>query len=170
MIVGHLPAGYVASALLAARLATDEAARQRFIWAGMLGAIAPDFDMLYFHLADHRQHHHHTYWSHFPLVWGSALLVLAMWLCVARRNTIALLAFAFALNGFMHLLLDSIVGDIWWFAPFVDQSFALFTVPALYQPWWLNFVLHWSFALELAVVVWAVYFWKAHHASSPRQS
>jgi len=58
------------------------------------------------------------------------------------------------------MVLDSIVGDIWWFAPFVDQRFSLFTVPALYKPWWLNFILHWSFALELAVVGSAVYLWR----------
>ena len=45
---------------------------------------------------------------------------------------------------------DSVVGDIWWFAPFIDRSFALYT------PWWLNFVLHWSFALELAICAIAV--------------
>jgi len=56
-----------------------------------------------------------------------------------------------------HLLLDTIVGDIWWFAPFIDKPFAFFTVPALYKPWWLNFLLHWSFALELAVFALAFY-------------
>jgi inner membrane protein len=58
------------------------------------------------------------------------------------------------------MLLDSIVGDIWWFAPFVDKSFALFTVPALYHPWWLNFVLHWTFLLELLILLWAVNIWQ----------
>jgi inner membrane protein len=60
----------------------------------------------------------------------------------------------------VHLCLDSIVGDIWWLAPFVDRPFSLFTVPALYQPWWLNFLLHWSFGLELGLVVWAVFVWQ----------
>jgi len=63
--------------------------------------------------------------------------------------------------GVLHMLLDSIVGDIWWFAPFVDQAYALFNVPARYQPWWLNFLLHWSFALELALWVWAFVLYRA---------
>lgn len=50
-----------------------------------------------------------------------------------------------------HLLLDTIVGDIWWLYPYVDTPFALFVVPSLYRPWWLNFVLHWSFMVEVAV-------------------
>lgn len=52
--------------------------------------------------------------------------------------------------------LDSIVGDVWWFAPLLDRPFALFTVPALYQPWWLNFILHWSFGLEISLWIWAL--------------
>jgi inner membrane protein len=62
----------------------------------------------------------------------------------------------FSAGGLLHMVLDSVVGDIWWFAPFIDRPFALFTVPALYTPWWLNFLLHWSFALELAICVGAV--------------
>lgn len=55
----------------------------------------------------------------------------------------------------LHLLLDTFVGDIWWGAPFYDQPLALFSVPARFSPWWLNFVLHWSFAVELAICGWA---------------
>ncbi len=65
----------------------------------------------------------------------------------------------------MHMLLDSIVGDIWWFAPFVDQPYALFTVEAVYKPWWLNFILHWSFAIEIGILLWALYLWRANKLS-----
>jgi hypothetical protein len=58
------------------------------------------------------------------------------------------------------MVLDSIVGDIWWFAPFIDKPYALFTVPAIYTPWWLNFILHWSFMLELVFVFCAVALWR----------
>ena len=37
--------------------------------------------------------------------------------------------------------------------PVAAIAFSLFTVSARYQPWWLNFILHWSFLLELAL--WA---------------
>ena len=160
MIIGHLPAGYVLSKLLFPYFKPRGAALRPYLWAGVLGAIAPDLDMAYFHLVDHRQHHHHTYFTHFPIVWISLLLISVIWLNTAKIKSRAILATIFSLNGFIHMLLDSIVGDIWWFAPFVDKPFAFFTVPALYQPWWLNFVLHWSFAVELAVVVWAVFLWR----------
>ena len=157
MIVGHLPAGYVISKLLFSRFESRGVAWKPFVWAGVVGALAPDLDILYFHLVDHRQHHHHTYWPHFPAVWIGLLLISAAWFNSARSGRFAALATIFSLNGLAHMFLDSIVGDIWWFAPFVDKSFAFFTVPAAYKPWWLNFLLHWSFALEIAVVIWAVY-------------
>jgi len=65
------------------------------------------------------------------------------------------LALIFCLGGFGHLLLDSVVGDIYWLAPFSGKPYSMFTVPALYHPWWLNFILHWSFAFELALLAWA---------------
>jgi hypothetical protein len=60
------------------------------------------------------------------------------------------------LGEVLHVILDSLVGDIWWLAPFVDRSYALFTVPAVRSPWWMNFLLHWSFAVELAICFWAL--------------
>ena len=161
MIIGHLPAGYIASTLLSQRFAITGVKRTAIIWAGLLGAIAPDFDMLYFHFVDQRQHHHHTYWTHYPVVWAAALLASLAWLVLAKRSLRAVIAVIVSLNGFIHLLLDTIVGDIWWLAPIVDRPYALFKVAALYQPWWLNFVLHWAFALELVLLAWAVYLWRA---------
>jgi inner membrane protein len=161
MIIGHLPAGYVCSKLLFGRFERYGCPPRAFITAGMLGAVAPDFDMLYFHLVDHRQHHHHTYWTHFPVVWITLLCASALWLWFGSRwRGVAPLALIFSLNGLLHLLLDSIVGDIWWLAPWVDRAYALFTVPARVSPWWLNFLLHWTFALEIGVVLWALMLFK----------
>lgn len=157
MIIGHLPAGYILSRSLSNIASACGVSARLFIIAGVLGAMAPDLDMLYFHLIDQRQHHHHSYWSHFPLVWGAILLFSLLFLSVAKDKRRPLLVSIFALNGFVHLLLDSLVGDVWWLAPFVNQPFALFTVPTHYSPWWLNFVLHWSFLVELALVVTAGY-------------
>ncbi|MGR9013498.1 MAG: metal-dependent hydrolase [Gammaproteobacteria bacterium] len=154
MIIGHLPAGYVVAKLLFPYFESRDAKFKTFLWTGVLGAIAPDLDMVYFYLIDHRQHHHHTYFTHFPILWASLLLLSSIWFSVARIKSRAALATIFSLNGFIHMLLDTIVGDIWWFAPFIDKPFAFFIVPALYQPWWLNFVLHWSFALELVIALW----------------
>ncbi len=155
MIIGHLPAGYISSKLLGGRFERYGCSPRAFIAAGMIGAIAPDFDMLYLYLVDHGQRHHHTYWTHYPVFWVGILSLSALWLSQGHRKSVAALAVIFSLNGFLHLVLDSIVGDIWWFGPWVDRAYALFTVPARYSPWWLNFILHWSFSLEIALVLWA---------------
>ncbi|MGZ4995104.1 MAG: metal-dependent hydrolase [Methylobacter sp.] len=157
MIIGHLPAGYIISKLLFPYFKSRGTSLRPFLWSGVLGAIAPDLDMVYFHLIDHRQHHHHTYFTHFPVVWASLLVISIICFSTARFKSRAILVLIFSLNGFIHMLLDTIVGDIWWFAPFIDKPYAFFTVPTLYKPWWLNFILHWSFAVELAIVLWAFY-------------
>jgi inner membrane protein len=160
MIIGHLPAGYVISRGLYPRFESFKVSPKAFLWSGMVGAVAPDIDMFYFHLVDHRQHHHHAYATHYPIVWLALLGCAWLWLRLAKQKNLAALALIFALNGFAHMFLDTIVGDIWWLAPFVDRPFALFTVPALYKPWWLNFFFHWSFGLELAVIGGALYLWR----------
>jgi hypothetical protein len=160
VFIAHLPAGYIASSLLFARLARHARGavrRSRYLWAGMLGAVAPDIDLLYFYLVDHRRHPHHAYWTHYPLPWACLVLASAAWLACGRTEA-AVLALVFALNGMLHLALDTVVGDIEWLAPLSHKSYALFSVPALYQPWWLNFFLHWSFALELCIVAAAFVF------------
>jgi len=165
MIIGHLPAGYITSKLLYRRVEPRGVVSGLFVWMGLFGSVAPDLDMVYFHLIDHRQHHHHTYWTHFPILWVGLLLISATWFYTGRRGGAAVLLLVFSLNGFGHMLLDSIVGDILWFAPFGDSTFALFTVPAFYKPWWLNFLIHWSFVLEIAVVVWATVVWRRCQSS-----
>ncbi len=156
MFIAHLPSGYLlATALvkLGRRLPAPETAV--VLWA-MLGALAPDFDMGYFYLVDNRQPHHHRYPTHWPLCWLALCLVCWAWRRAAANSASAALAWVFSLGGSLHLLLDSLVGDIWWFAPLIDRPYALFNVPAGLKPWWLNFLLHWSFAVELAITAWAL--------------
>ena len=160
MFFAHLPAGYISSKLLLPRFAIHGAAANRFLLCGMVGAIAPDLDMIYFYLFDHRQHQHHSYWPHFPVIWVSLLIASSIWFYTGREKQRASLAIIFALNGLIHMCLDTIVGGIWWLAPFVDESYRFFNPPALHKPWWLNFMFHWSFALELAIILWAFYLWR----------
>jgi inner membrane protein len=160
MIIGHAPAGYITAKLLRQNFIRRGVSSRKFLMVGIFGALAPDLDMFYFHLIDHRQHHHHSYFSHFPILWFCLLVISLLWMRYNLSSKAASLAFIFCLSGFIHLILDSIVGDIWWLAPFVDRPFVMFTVPALYQPWWLNFIFHWSFALELALWVVALFIYR----------
>lgn len=170
MIIAHAPAGYVSAKLLFRRFEAQGTAYKAFLFAAMFGAIAPDLDILYFYLLDQRQHHHHTLWPHFPIVWASLLLASLIWFGAARTRKHAALAIIFTLNGLLHMVLDTIVSNIWWLAPFVDKPYVFFTVPPRYNPWWLNFVFHWSFAFELAIVAWAVHLWRRGPATAPQGS
>ncbi|WP_305890928.1 metal-dependent hydrolase [Methylomonas rosea] len=160
MIVAHLPAGYIVSTLMFHRFEKYGVPRLIFLRAGLLGRIAPDLDMIYFYGFDHRAHPHHSYFSHFPSVWLLLLTLAILGFQHCRHKKLPLLALIFTCNGMLHMLLDYISTNIYWLAPFVNRPFALITVPSVYQDWWLNFLLHRSFALEILIVLWAAYLWR----------
>jgi len=156
MFIAHAPAGYLSARLLLAPLQVPDCCRRGFLWSGVSGAVAPDFDLFYFHLVDHRAHTHHTYVTHYPALWLTLLAAALLW----RRSAPspgAAMAVVFSLNGLLHMVLDSVVGGIRWLAPVSDHFFAVARVPARFHPWWLNFVLHWSFVLEVAILGWALH-------------
>jgi inner membrane protein len=165
MIIGHAPAGYIISRLLLPCFKVKRLSAKTFLWVGVIGALAPDIDMLYFHLIDQRQHHHHTYVTHFPILWLTLLICSVIWFSIAKNKGNAALATLFSINGLIHMVFDTIVGDIWWFAPFIDKPFVFFTVPALYTPWWLNFLLHGSFGIEVTITIFAFYLWRKRPSS-----
>lgn len=156
MFIAHAPSGYLLAVTLIERVRNGRDYSSALMLAAVFGALAPDLDMIYFYLVDQRQTHHHKYFSHWPIVWLALGTASALWACRSAGSIRALSAAAFALGGLVHLVLDSLVGDIWWLAPVIDKPYALFTVAAVFKPWWLNFVLHWSFAAELAICFWAL--------------
>jgi inner membrane protein len=163
MFIAHLPAGYLTARQVARRLGVS--ATPDLILAGMAGGIFPDIDLLYAILIDHWSVHHHRYWTHLPLVWLaiSAAAVLLFRTSDAARQPLTV----FLLAVWGHLLLDSIAGDIWWLWPWLDSPFSLVVIPAIHSPWWLNFLLHWTFALELGFALVAVWLaWKPRHVRS----
>lgn len=135
----------------------------------MVGAIVPDLDLLYFYLVDARQTHHHHYFSHWPALWLALALLSGLCLRFHRSSHWAQISLAFAHGGVLHMLLDSLVGDIWWLAPLHDQPYALFSVPARYQPWWLSFMLHWSFLVELLICLIALRLYRQRHLPNLKQ-
>lgn len=152
MLTAHLPSGYVLA----------HGVRCNTPWllpAALIGAVLPDLDMIWFHLVDQRSIHHHRYWVHIPLFWALVAIVILPGLAVWARRYLAV-GLVFFAAIFLHLLLDSIGGGIMWAAPFNDRLYALVTVPATQAHWVLSFVLHWTFLLEIAVLVIAVLLWR----------
>jgi len=160
MIIGHLPAGYILSSYIVKPLLKGTPAGifpGRLLLIGSLSSIVPDLDMAYFYFIDQGKHLHHNYWTHLPVFWtGLAVLVLTI---VIARGHCALLPYGLTiLIGILsHLLLDTITGGIRWFYPYSNRYFFLFQVPPIHKWWVLNFVLHWTFIIELvltAVACW----------------
>ncbi len=163
MFFGHLPAGYVANDLLQRTCwrKLDRSEKRLTTWVMLIGSLAPDFDLIYFYLFDGRGHNHHVYWPHVPIVWLGIGAVLAMtgWILKSRRLLLADLALMITI--FLHLLLDTIAGGIAWAAPWSDRLIVWFHVPAVHLPWYWSFFLHWTFLLEIAVILWAAaVFWR----------
>ncbi|MDP2028344.1 MAG: peptidoglycan DD-metalloendopeptidase family protein [Thiobacillus sp.] len=153
MFFAHLPAGYLVSRALLHRCPVVNP--KWVLAAGMIGGAWPDIDLLYLYLLDATPQHHHTYWTHLPIAW----LGISLWAWIASRErspAFRLPLAAFLLGWASHLLLDSVTGDIWWLYPLVDQPYSLAHVEAIYQPWWINFLLHWSMAIELAIIAVAL--------------
>lgn len=124
--------------------------------AAVLGGILPDFDMIWFYLIDDRAFHHHRYWVHIPAFWAMvAAVTLPLVTLFCRRFLMA--AFAFFAALLVHVCLDTIGGDIMWHWPWSDNFTSLVSVPARYDNWVLNFVLHPVFLLEL--MIWAAALW-----------
>jgi inner membrane protein len=159
MFIGHLPAGFLVSRAVAARLPGQA---RGIMAAGVLASVLPDVDLAWFYLVDGRQTHHHDFLTHRPLVWlalGVPALVLAF--AFGRKAAAVLLAVALA-NVLGHLALDSIAGKIAWGWPFSDAATTLVAVPAKGGWWVWNFVTHWTFAAELALVTAALWVWRRH--------
>jgi inner membrane protein len=137
-----------------------ETARRRLLAAGLVASVAPDLDLLYFYLLSDRQRVHHEFLPHLPLAWVPVLAAGAVVLGVARAGRTAWLGAAIVTLILLgHLALDTTAGGIQWLWPFSRAEFVIAHVEARYQPWFLNFVLHWTFALELllaALAAWRI--------------
>jgi inner membrane protein len=130
---------------------------------GLAACVLPDLDLFYFYFVDERRHVHHSYLPHLPLACVAALGVAAIVLAVLRARRAAWLVLAaLGINVLLHLVLDTVAGGIRWLWPFSDVELALATVRPRYHPWVLNFVLHWTFALELALMAAAL--WRSRSA------
>jgi inner membrane protein len=152
MLIAHFPSGYLLGAL------TQKLAKSRskaVMTAALIGSVAPDLDMLYFHLVDGRRTNHHDYFTHWPLFWLAVTLVLIAIAQTTRRVRLPLAA-AFSAGTLLHMMMDSVAAPIHWLMPFGDLTIELVTIPARYSNWIWSFVLHWTFLIEIAVCLGAL--------------
>jgi len=145
MFIAHIPIG-----LALGRLITKRSLTFPVIAVAIFGAIFPDLDLIRFYLFDNHQRHHHDYWTHIPGVW---VLMMLGWLCLTKflKRPFGRLALVFFTAILSHLLLDTMAGAIEWLWPFSDRGFHIVTVPATHAKWYLSFLTHWTFALEILI-------------------
>ncbi len=158
MFIAHLPLGYITAKFVISHFKMQQNLQKKLLFIALLASVLPDFDLFYFYLIDSSKHHH-LYFPHIPIFWLVSFVIIALWLYI-RKSTYMIFLTIFAINISLHLILDSLVGDIWWLYPWIDKPYALFTISAIYQPWWLNFILHWTFAVELLILAIAVFIFR----------
>ena len=151
MLTAHLPSGY-----LIGRLAEKRWSGDHVLTAALVGAVLPDLDMFYFHFVDLGRTHHHMFVSHWPLAWlavGAPVIALLHYMHAIAQRNIAIALFGAVM---LHLCLDSIAAPIFWLMPIMEGRVKLVSVPANYSHWIISYLLHWTFALELAIWLAAI--------------
>lgn len=157
MFIAHLPAGYLLARRIAPRLAAAPTDARRLMAVGLVASVFPDIDLVYFYLIDGRQTLHHEYWTHIPAFWPAAILAAAALFRLARIDIPWREFSVFLAVVLLHLALDTPVGGILWGWPVSAHPFMPIEVPARFDWWVWNFILHWTFLAELAVLGWAAY-------------
>ena len=158
MLIAHAPTGMLMAAVLI-KLKPKAVSWQRWYLMGAVMGMLPDLDMLWFYFVDHRQYHHHVYVPHWPIVWLSISVLTLVWYGI-KQSKVAAGAVLLGLTGISHMVLDSVVGDIGWLKPWHDGLYAIFEVSNRYSPWQLNFIIHWSFAMELLLLALSIWQWQ----------
>ncbi|KPJ94952.1 MAG: hypothetical protein AMJ53_04040 [Gammaproteobacteria bacterium SG8_11] len=160
MFIAHLPAGYLITRYYLRntrpRLAYASSMKY-YVMFGLSCSVLPDFDLIYFYLIDHRQHTHHTYWTHIPLFWVLLTTLLYFSVKAVFKKDIGTACVILLINTELHMLLDSVAGGIYWLYPFAEVKYSLFEVTAQFDWWVWNFIIHWTFVFELILVVAAAY-------------
>lgn len=150
MFLAHLPAGYLLTKQIQRRMH-----EMKYLWIGVVASVLPDIDLLYFYFIDHRQTLHHEYWTHLPIFWLTLWVAITIGNRYFKNRIVSIVLLIFFSNVFLHLILDTFVGGISWLYPWSSKSFFLVTVPAAHTFWAFSFLTHWSFLVELAIIVWA---------------
>ena len=150
MFIAHIPVG-----LAIGRLVSQRPLKISVTLAAITGAIFPDLDLIRFYFFDNHQRHHHDYWTHIPAVWVCLMMGWGVVMKLSKKSfgTLPLVFFIAVLS---HLILDTMAGAIEWFWPFSDKGFHFVTVPASHSKWYLSFLTHWTFTVEVFVSLLAL--------------
>jgi hypothetical protein len=163
MLIAHAPAGYLITRILSRTVFKNTVSPertdrfyQRLMFAGILGGILPDFDLIYFTFFDNLKTDHHAYLTHMPVFW---LSIWCMWMLGGKifhdRRTYAL-ATTLCAGALSHLALDTLTGVVYWLYPFSTEGVNIFKVANIHIWWVQNYLYHWTFLIEIAITLAAM--------------
>ena len=167
MFIAHLPAGYLLTQALLGHRPEEKGGREkvceertrrtrRLLAVGLFFSVAPDLDLFWFYLGSDRLAPHHQYVTHWPLFWLALAAGAGVLTLVLKKPAWRAYLFVALANVMLHLVLDSVAAEIYWLAPFSSWHLNLAAVPAVHSWWVWNFVLHWTFALEICLCLAAL--------------
>ena len=164
MLIAHMPAGYIV-----AKAAKQE--KKSVVLSSLIFSIWPDLGLIYFYFFDNTSTFHRHHFPHLPIVMAIAFIAtlpLYFWKPFKKFQIYYLLFF---INWLIHLVLDTFTERIFWLYPFSNEGFRLIEIPAVFHHWIISFVLHWTFAVELAIVAIAlILFVRTRKQKRARQS
>ena len=129
---------------------------------GLLGSVAPDFNPFFFWLFDIEQDNHLNF-SHYPSFWLLLLIASAFWFVIDRRSQNPVSVFMLSISGFIHMMLDTVSGRIYWLAPFSYRPFSIGELVENANPWLVNRFPGWIYGVELLILIWAVSLFSMSH-------
>jgi len=154
MLIAHIPAGYIVAK-------TFKQEKKSLIVSSLIFSVWPDLGLIYFYFFDNATSHRH-YFPHLPIVMIMIFILTVPLYHMKFFEKMKMYYVLFFVNWLMHLILDTFTERIFWLYPFSDEGFMLIEIPAVYNHWIISFILHWSFAVELAIVAFAlILFFKA---------
>ena len=149
MLIAHIPAGYITAKALGQE-------KKSVIASSMFFSVWPDLGLIYFYFFDSRNTFHRHHFPHLPIVMAITFLITLPLYRAKFFEKARIYYVLFFLNWLIHFVLDTFTEHIFWLYPFSNAGFRLIEIPANFNHWIISFVLHWSFAVEAAIVTVAV--------------
>ena len=75
---------------------------------------------------------------------------------ILKVKNLSVLTFGVWIGVILHLLLDTIAGQIRWAWPFSNQAIQLVDIPPTHTWWVMSFIFHWTFCLEVGLIIIAL--------------
>ena len=149
MLIAHIPSGYLVAKAFKQK-------KKSVIISSLIFSIWPDLGLIYFYLFDTTSIIHRQYFPHLPVVMVSVLFVTLPLYRMKFFEKLRIYYQLFFVNWFIHLVLDTFTERIFWLYPLSNHGFQFIEIPATFNHWIISFVFHWSFAVELAIVAFAL--------------